>query len=405
VGPEEDGFAFCTGRGETSRFLADPRRRAGFDARWGRDGQIRILVKIFPGGGGQPLPLPEGGHGARAGIRLFGACPVVIGLQLASLNPVTDSTTTNFDRQNQAKADFTGIYHAPTPHAYLREMARLGYQIGEQAKPYLAAATDFLGERNECDEPVRMLDLGSSYGVASALVKYGCSLEELLAFFDNRAPEASLACIQSTKRWLAAVPPRRDIGIVGFDSSAPAIAFGEATGLLDEGIATDLEQPGAVPTPAERECVRRSNLLVSTGAVGYVTERTFSPVLADLGKDHPGAFGQAAVLTVLRMFDISPIAGCFADAGLQFEPLSGVLLPQRAFASDQEKNEILEILSERGIDTEGAESDGILFAEVWIAGAPSVFEDFRSCMARVATQADVEPLLATHCEVALAGCA
>ncbi len=283
-------------------------------------------------------------------------------------------------------------------------MANLGYQIGEQAKPYLTAAADFLRERNHRDESVQMLDLGCSYGVASALVKYGCSLEELLAFFANRAPEAPQACVQSTKRWLGAVPPQRNLDVVGFDSSGPAIAFGEATGLLSEGIACDLEQPGAAQTSEERERVRRSNLLVSTGAVGYVTERTFAPILADLGKSHPGAFGPAAVLTVLRMFDVDPIERCFANAGLRFEPLPGVLLPQRAFATDREKSEILSILREQGVKTTGAESDGVLFAEVWIAAAPRGFEDFRSCMAEVAEQDDIEPLLATHCEVALAGC-
>ncbi|MDG2304489.1 MAG: hypothetical protein P8R42_07495 [Candidatus Binatia bacterium] len=284
-------------------------------------------------------------------------------------------------------------------------MANLGYQIGEQAKPYLSAATEFLRARNDSEQPVQMLDLGCSYGVASALVKYGCSLEELLAFFDNRAPEARPECVQSTKRWLEAVPPQQDMGVVGFDSSESAIAFGQATGLLDAGIAHDLEQPGVSATPAERQIVRSSNLLVSTGAVGYITERTFSQVLAELGKDHPGEFGPAAVLTVLRMFDIEPIERCFANAGLEFAPLPGVLLPQRAFADEQEKNEIISILSDRDIDTEGAESDGVLFAEVWLAAPPQGLDDFRRCMARVAAQDDIEPLLATHCEVAMAGCA
>lgn len=317
---------------------------------------------------------------------------------------MTQSTETDFRRQNHAKADFSKIYNAPTPHASLREMATLGYQIGEQAKPYLSAAAEFLRARNGSETPVQMLDLGCSYGVASALVKYGCSLGELLAFFDNRAPEARRECVQSTKRWLEAVPPQQEMGVVGFDSSESAIAFGQATGLLDAGIAHDLEQPGVSATPAERQIVRDSNLLVSTGAVGYITERTFSPVLAELGKDHPGAFGPAAVLTVLRMFDIAPIERCFANAGLEFAPLPGVLLPQRAFADDKEKNEIISILSDRDIDTEGAESDGVLFAEVWLAAPPQGFDDFRRCMAGVAAQDDIEPLLATHCEVAMAGC-
>lgn len=317
---------------------------------------------------------------------------------------MTPSEETDFERENEAKADFSSIYTAATPHSYLGEMANLGYQIGEQAKPYLTAAAEFLRDRDDCDEPVRMLDLGCSYGVASALVKYGCSLEELLAFFDSRAPEAPGPCVHSTARWLRAAPPHQDMDVVGLDSSGPAIAFGTAAGLLDEGIACDLEQPNTLLTTEERRVVRESNLLASTGAVGYVTERTFSHLLADLGQGHPGSFGPAAVLTVLRMFDIDPIKRSFDDAGFRFEPLPGVLLPQRAFANEREKNEILTILHERGVDTEGAESDGVLFAEVWLAAPPEGFDDFRRCMERVSDRDDIEPLLATHCEVALAGC-
>lgn len=322
----------------------------------------------------------------------------------ASLKRVTASAETDFERENDAKADFSDIYTAPTPHEYLGEMANLGYQIGEQAKPYLTAAADFLRDRDECDEPVQMLDIGCSYGVAAALVKYGCSIEELLAFFDTRAPKERTPCVHSTARWLQAVPPRHDMRVVGLDSSAPAISFGTAAGLLDAGIACDLEHSDASLTTAERRVIRESNLLVSTGAVGYVTERTFSHLLADLGQDHEGSFGPTAVLTVLRMFDVDPISRCFDEAGLRFEPLPGVLLPQRAFASEREKHEILTILHEKGIDTEGAESDGVLFAEVWLAAQPEGFDDFRRCMARVSDRDDIEPLLATHCEVALAGC-
>ncbi len=302
---------------------------------------------------------------------------------------------------NQAKADFHDIYTAPTPHAYLSEMASLGYQIGEQAKPYLNAACSFLQKRNGPESTVGMLDLGCSYGVASALVKYGCSLEELLSFFDGRAPSGREECVRATERWLHAVEPSLDIDVVGLDASAPAIRFGESSGLLDDGISENLEETTHAPTDDSAAKIRRSNLLVSTGAIGYVTERTFAKLLPELGRDHEGPAGPIAVLTVLRMFDMEPIARCFEEADMQIEPLPGVLLPQRAFASEKEKNDILSFLRDRNVDTAGAEDEGVLFAELWFAARKSESAGLRQALGAVANQDTPDPLLTTHVEVAL----
>ena len=305
------------------------------------------------------------------------------------------------DEANQVKADFHDIYNAPTPHAYLGEMANLGYQIGEQARPYIHAACSFLRERNGPRSKIRMLDLGCSYGVASALVKYGCSLEELLSFFDGRAPTGREECIRATERWLHAVDPSQDIDVVGLDASGPAIRFGESTGLLDSGIAQDLEARGSLPTAHGAEQIRSSNLLVSTGAIGYVTERTFAKVLAELGADHLGKSGPVAVLTVLRMFDMAPIRECFREMGVQLEALPGILLPQRAFADKEERTNILKILHDRNIDTTDAEDDGVLFAELWFGAKSSECDALRQRLLDAAREDRLQPLLATHVEVAL----
>ena len=150
--------------------------------------------------------------------------------------------------------------------------------------------------------------------------------------------------------------------------------------------------------------MRSSNLLVSTGAVGYVTERTFSHILADLGRNRIGDPGPFSVITILRMFDVAPIERCFSQVGLQLCPVPGVLLPQRAFANDSEKSEIITILRDRGVDTEGLESDGVLFAQLYVAAPPEEIDALLDRMREVAACDEPEPLLAAHVEVALAGC-
>ena len=276
----------------------------------------------------------------------------------------------SYETENEAKANFDDVYTAPTPHGYIAAMAESGYQIGEQARGFCGAAADLMRERNGDAYPIQMLDVGCSYGIGSAFVKYNCSFDEMVAFFATRAPTEYRAACEATRMWLNISPPALGVRSVGLDSSEPAIRFAVDAGLLDGGVARDFERPGSKPTESERAWLRGCNLLISTGAIGYVTERTLDTVLGELGKDAPGDFGPLAVVTVLRMFELEPIRGAFARHGLAFESVPGVRLPQRRFTGAEERREVLSVLHENGIDTKGWEDQGKHFADLFIA-APS----------------------------------
>jgi hypothetical protein len=275
------------------------------------------------------------------------------------------------DTANDAKASFDATYTAPTPHAYIAEMARTGYQIGEQARPYCVAAAELMREHNGPSWPVQMLDIGCSYGIGSAFVKFGCSFDEMVAFFATRAPRDYTAACDATRNWLHVTPPVCDVRTVGLDASAPAITFAVASALLDGGIARDFEADNATPTHEERAWFRSANLLISIGAIGYVTDRTLDVVLTDLGKDHPGQMGPVAVMTVLRMFDTAPIDAVFRKHGYAFKQVEGVRLPQRRFADQAERDAVLSVLHDRGIDTAEWEDSGKHFADLHIAAPES----------------------------------
>ncbi|MCG8468484.1 MAG: hypothetical protein MJB57_09805, partial [Gemmatimonadetes bacterium] len=187
---------------------------------------------------------------------------------------MSTATEAKYEDANEAKADFHDVYTAPTPHAYIASMARNGYQIGEQARPYASAAAELLSERNGEAWPVQMLDLGCSYGIGAAFIKYGCAFDEMVAFFASRAPEEYAAACEATRSWLNAVPPASDMRTVGLDSSEPAIRFAVDAGLLDGGIARDFERPDVDPSEEDCAWFRSCNLMISTGAIGYLTERT-----------------------------------------------------------------------------------------------------------------------------------
>jgi carnitine O-acetyltransferase len=174
--------------------------------------------------------------------------------------------------------------------------------------------------------------------------------------------------------WLNIAPPACDVRVVGLDSSVPAIQFAVDAGLLDGGIARDLESPGPALTAEEQSWFRSCNLLISTGAVGYVTDRTLGVVLDHLGKDYPGRFGPFAVLTILRMFEPTPIADAFGAHGFTFGSVPEVRLPQRRFIDDTERQQVLAVLHDRGLETAGWEDQGKQFSDLFIAAPPAQYE-------------------------------
>ena len=280
-----------------------------------------------------------------------------------------------YDTENRAKTCFDDVYTAPTPHAYIAMMAKNGYEIGEQARPYCIAAVELLRENNEDAWPVQMLDIGCSYGMGSAFVKYNCSFDEMVAFFSTRAPQEPYAASEAMRAWLNVTPTPYDVRCVGLDSSKPAIRFAMRAGLLDGGITRDFENPDITPNAEECSWLRSCNILISTGAIGYVTDRTMDYVVRHAGKDHPSEFGPFAVLTILRMFDATPIKNVFVKHGFRFEKVPEVMLPQRRFTDENERKSVLRILHDKSIDTSEWEEKGKQFAELFIAAKPDHFPE------------------------------
>jgi len=280
---------------------------------------------------------------------------------------------TDFDKENEIKTSFDDVYTAPTPHNYIQMMARHGYEIGEQARPYCVAAAELLHEQNKDSGPVYMLDIGCSYGTGSAFVKYGCSFDEMVAFFSTRAPEDFHEACEAVDAWLNVTPDPNNVRCIGLDSSAPAIHFAKEAGMIDYGIARNFEDPDVKPTEEQCSWLRKCNLLISTGSIGYITDRTMNEVLKHAGKSHENEFGPIAVTTILRMFESESIRNSFEKHGFRYEKVPGIMLSQRRFTDKDEQQGVLDILHDKNIDTRGWEEEGRLFAELFIAARPDHF--------------------------------
>ncbi|HRN83307.1 MAG TPA: class I SAM-dependent methyltransferase [Hyphomicrobium sp.] len=260
---------------------------------------------------------------------------------------------------NSAKACFDSIYSHPDPREYYRVLGGLNYVIPDLAKGIfrnlISALEDLKGR------PIKVLDLGCSYGNNAALIRFPLEFARLQQrYMDLQTAEISTRELIALDRHFYASWPKHDVEIVGCDVSQPAVEFARAVGLIDAGVTQNLEQEPL--SEASREALRGVDLIISTGAIGYVTERTLSRVLEAIGEPRPWVAS-----FVLRMFPYDSFANLLDRYGHVTEKLNGVTFVQRRFQSEQEFRKVLHQLEVLGIDSRNKESEGLFHSEFYLS--------------------------------------
>ena len=270
-------------------------------------------------------------------------------------------------RSTGRKAVFDDIYVSPDPRSYFRELGAHDYEVPAHGASVFAAALETL----DVVQPT-VLDVCSSYGINGALLKYDVDLDMLHERYT--APELAGATtpelIEADRAFLRT--RRRDGAprVVGLDSSAPAIAYAVAAGLMDRGHAVDLERHRAGRDL--RATMAGVDLITVTGGVGYVTARTFDRLLDARGDRTP----PWVATLCLRSVPYEPVAARLAAGGLVTEKLEGVTFPQRRFVDETEQSYALARLAELGVDPAGRESEGRYHVEVFLSRPP---QDASAC--------------------------
>lgn len=263
---------------------------------------------------------------------------------------------------NSAKACFDSIYSHPDPREYYRVLGGLNYVIPDLAKGIfrnlISALEDLKGR------PIKVLDLGCSYGNNAALIRFPLDFARLQQrYLDLQNAEISTRELIALDRNFYASWPKHEVKIVGCDVSRPAIEFARAVGLIDAGITQNLEQEPL--SQASRDAIRGVDLIISTGAIGYVTERTFARVLEAAGETKPWIAS-----FVLRMFPYDAFASLLDEHGHVTEKLNGVTFVQRRFQSEQEFRQVLHQLEALGIDSRNKEAEGLFHSEFFLSRPP-----------------------------------
>lgn len=265
------------------------------------------------------------------------------------------------------KISLDHIYTQPDPRAYFSTLRSLGYAIPALARPCFAALIDEYRRIRQVPIP-RVLDVGCSYGINAALLRSAATMDEL---YERYAGPEAAACSRAEllrrDRELLRSWQGREHGrggeagarFVGLDVSEPALAYALAAGFLDEAVHADLES--GEPTGRQRDLLAGTDLVVSTGCMGYVTEKTISRIVDAQGGRLPWM-----AHFVLRMFPFDPVADTLVAAGYETHRVDR-LFRQRRFATAEEQSLVLGNLSALGIDPAGLEADGWFYAQLHLS--------------------------------------
>lgn len=259
---------------------------------------------------------------------------------------------------DEVKASFDEIYLQPDPREYYRVLYGLDYIIPNLARGIfrnLAAALE-----RERGRRITVLDLGSSYGINAGLLRLPLDIERLAQRYrDLTASGLTTREILQLDRNYFAAWPRADIRVIGLDVSEPAVRYAREVGLIDDGVVADLEANDL--SPEARQKLADVDLIISTGCVGYVGEKTFTRIIEACARP------PWIASFVLRMYPYDAIAGVIEHAGLVTEKLDGATFVQRRFHSAEECAGVLEALERQGIAIDGKEGDGLLHAELFLS--------------------------------------
>ena len=266
-----------------------------------------------------------------------------------------------FEDINEVKADMDHIYNETDPRAYFHELNKLDYAIPDTAKLIFQA---LIGHLQACqNDTVHILDLGCSYGINAAILKHDLSMDKLYEYWGQKKMMDATAeeVVVNDRQFFADTDSSADIEVIGLDLAEKAISYGVKSGLLNEGLVVNLETEAL--SVRAKEKLAPVDLVISTGCVGYLTEKSFDRLLPAVSEGHQPWIANF----VLRLFPFDAIEKSLDKWGYVTEKLEGQTFFQREFASADEQDQVLKQLRDRGVDPTGKEAEGYFLAEFYLS--------------------------------------
>lgn len=271
---------------------------------------------------------------------------------------MAETPTEQYD--DTGKAVFDDAYNQPDPRMYYEDLGRLGYRIAGEAEPHIERTLAALREVRGIAKP-KVIDIGCSYGINAALQNTDLTLDELDEHYrtNDVADWNREQILERDIKYFAEHASEEKASFVGMDVSANALQYAVDAGLMDSALVVNLEENKLKPEEAAE--IKGADLILSTGAVGYISAATFEQVLDASGESRPWVAN-----SVLRMFPYDEILKLLEERGYVTEKYEGTLI-QRSFATDEERLNVMKNLEEIGVDPTGKEAEGNYHAEYFLS--------------------------------------
>ena len=264
----------------------------------------------------------------------------------------------------KVKKDFTDIYTQESPCGYLTEMKKLGYSISDSTKPLYNSIVEEL--ENKLSRPINILDLGSSYGINSALMKYNLTMTELNNFFLTETEPTK----KETKQFYEKCTSNDEMCFYQIDISDEALKFSEEMGLCKKGIKVNLDDEKLELL----ELLPKVDVVIATGCIGYIGYMAFVNLLKVIKNRQSNSIEDKTeynspifAFSVLRMFDMNDIKKTFERYNYSIVKTDMKPIIQRRFSDIKENDETISMLHGMGINTKEYEDDGNFYADFYIA--------------------------------------
>ncbi|ANT54910.1 hypothetical protein [Mesorhizobium amorphae] len=260
------------------------------------------------------------------------------------------------------KHDFSAAYNRKWPHAYFRAHLALDYMLPDRAKAVFERIfADYRRVRNKAR--LKIIDIGCSYGVNAALLRTDLDLDDLYAAYLGSRGSLSGRHEIEHRAFFRNRGLRDDIQFVGVDPSFRAVRYARDQGLLEAGIPANLETRNL--TFKERCAMADADIVISTGCVGYATERTFARVYDATAASRPWV-----VAFAMHPFRYDDIAAALRGFALETRLIDRFRQRQRRFSTTMERQGILTAMTEIGIEGRLERTTGYVYASCYISAPP-----------------------------------
>ena len=264
------------------------------------------------------------------------------------------------DIDETGKCILDDIYNQPDPRPYFTTLKQLNYFIPQLAKPIFLRLLHAYRKSKGAPSP-KLVDLGCSYGINAALLKYGLDMGQLYDLYGTTEAENMdrRELIERDRKIFDDDNAKNSIEVVGVDVAAKAAAYAENTEIIDDTIIADFETQSL--NARHHQILDDADMIISTGCVGYISEKTIEKLI-DASEDCEPWMAHF----VLRMFSFEPIKEALAEKG--YVTARGTHpIPQREFVSELECEQVLERLAGMGIDPSGFETEGSFYADLYVS--------------------------------------